>query len=225
MSDMLQFELEDDVAVISLDDGKANACGFAMLNAIMSALERAEQEANAVVLLGRPGVLSGGFDLKVINAGDEAEIKRMLELGVRALMQLYACSKPLVVGATGHAVALGAFILLTGDYRIGSAGDFKIGLNESAIGLNLPTFGFELASARLSKRYLTRAAVMAELYSPAESIDAGFLDEVVSVDGIRKRSIETASRLAALDGPAFANNKLGFRQALINRVVNELESA
>ena len=219
MHDKLIYEQDGEVAVITLDDGKANACGFAMLEAINGAFDRAEAEARAVVLLGRPGVLSGGFDLKVINGGDPGEVVRLLNLGVRTLMRLYGHPQPLITVATGHAVALGAFILLASDYRFGIAGAFKIGLNETAIGLTLPAFGIELAEARLSRRHLTQETLLARLYAPPAAVDVGFLDEVVTGADGRLAAITKARELAALDSGAFAATKQGFRGAAIERVL------
>ena len=222
MSELLNFECDGDIGVITMDDGKANAAGFEMLEAINGALDRAADEARAVILMGRPGILSGGFDLKVIRGGDADEINRMVNLGVRTVMRLYGHPQPVVVAATGHAVALGAFMLLTGDYRVGTQGDFSVGLNETAIGLNLPTFGVRLAEARLSSRYLTQAAISARLYSPTDAVDVGFMDEVVSPGGLRKAAMEKAAELAELDSAAFAHNKAAFRSAMIEEVLNEL---
>jgi enoyl-CoA hydratase len=223
VNNSLNYELDGEVAVITLDDGKANACGFAMLDAINAALDRAQAEARAVLLLGRPGVLSGGFDLKVIKGGDANELDRLLKLGVRTLMRLYGHPQPLVTAATGHALALGALILLASDYRFGVAGEFKIGLNETAIGLSLPAFGVELAEARLSRRHLTQATLLARLYGPAQALDVGFLDEVLASDALRSTAIAKARELAALDATAFAATKHGFRAAAIDRVLAALK--
>ncbi len=219
MNDKLRYEQDGEVAVITLDDGKANACGFAMLDAINAALNRAQADARAVLLLGRAGVLSGGFDLKVINGGDPGELARLLNLGMRTLMRLYGHPQPLVTAATGHAVALGALLLLASDYRFGIAGEFKIGLNETTIGLSLPAFGVELAQARLSRRHLTQATLLARLYAPSQAVDVGFLDEVVTGDDLRLAAMAKARELAALDATAFAATKQGFRGAAIARVL------
>ena len=223
MTDKLNYERVGDVAVITLDDGKANACGFAMLEAIGTALDRARLDARAVALIGRPGVLSGGFDLKVINGGDAAELQRLITLGVRTLMRLYGHPQPVVIGATGHAVALGAFMLLAGDYRVGTAGDYRVGLNETAIGLHLPPFGIELARARLPPQHLTQAAIMARLYAPDEAIEAGFLDEVLAADAVRTTAIAKAQDWSALHAEALAYNKAAFRDDAIARVLAALE--
>ena len=223
MTDKLHYEQVGDVAVITLDDGKANACGFAMLEAIGTALDRARLEARAVALLGRPGVLSGGFDLKVINGGDASEVRRLITLGVRTLMRLYGHPQPVVIGATGHAVALGAFMLLAGDYRIGTTGDYRVGLNETAIGLQLPPFGIELARARLPPHHLTQAAIMARLYAPDEAIEAGFLDEVLAADAVKAAAIAKAQAWSTLHADALAYNKAAFRDDAIARVLAALE--
>ena len=148
----------------------------------------------------------------------------MVTLGVRTLMQIYGCSRPIVTAATGHAVALGAFMLLASDYRFGCAGDFKIGLNETAIGLKLPLFGIELATARLSPRRLSEAAVMAQLYAPDEAVEVGFLDAVAAPEDLRDAVIAKAQEYAKLDAEAFAANKLAFRGAAIDRVLSGLEA-
>lgn len=224
MAGNLSFEVVDDVAVITLDDGKANALGFEMFSLLDDALDQAASQAQATVLLGRPGVLSGGFDLNVIRSGDSVEIEKLLRCGVRMLMKLFGHEQPLVVGTPGHAVALGAFLLLSADYRIGVEGDFKIGLNETAIGLTLPAFGVELARARLSPLYLSRSAIVAELFEPKKAIEVGFLDQVVDdsnllASNLKTISVEKAQSLAPLDSKAYAYNKKAFRGEIIDRVL------
>ncbi len=224
MADNLSFEVVDDVALITLDDGKANALGFEMFALLDDALDQAVSQAQATVLLGRPGVLSGGFDLNVIRSGDPVEIEKLVRCGVRMLMKLFGHEQPLVVGTAGHAVALGAFLLLSADYRIGVDGNFKIGLNETAIGLTLPAFGVELARARLSPLYLSRSAIVAELFEPKKAIEAGFLDQVVDdsnllASNLKTVAVEKAQSLAPLDSKAYACNKKAFRGEIIERVL------
>ncbi len=224
MTDNLSFEIVDDVALITLDDGKANALGFEMFSLLDDALDQAVSQAQATVLLGRPGVLSGGFDLNVIRSGDPVEIEKLVRCGVRMLMKLFGHEQPLVVGTAGHAVALGAFLLLSADYRIGVDGNFKIGLNETAIGLTLPAFGVELARARLSPLYLSRSAIVAELFEPKKAIEAGFLDQVVDdsnllASNLKTVAVEKAQSLAPLDSKAYACNKKAFRGEIIERVL------
>jgi len=222
MSDYANYELVDHVAVITMNDGKANAFGPNMSAAVDGHLDRAADEAKAVVLAGRPGLFSGGFDLKIIRGGDPEAAQAMRLAGTKLMMRLYGLPQPLVIAVTGHAVALGAFCLLTGDYRIGTQGDFRIGLNETSIGMSLPPFGLMLARERLSKRYLTRAAIAATMFSPEEARDAGFLDEIVPADHLREAAIDAAKATLSLDGSAYAMVKQGLRGPSIATVLEDL---
>ena len=223
MPELATYELLDHVAVVTLDDGKANAFSPDMIACVNGLLDRAEDEAKAVLLTGRAGLFSGGFDLRVIR-GDDPEAARNMSLGgARLMMRLYGLPLPLVIAASGHAIALGAFCLLTADYRIGTAGDFRIGLNETAIGMSLPPFGLMLATERLSKRYVTRAAIAATMFSPEEAKDAGFLDDVVAADELKDAGLAAARGFLDLDGSAYAAVKQGLRGDSIAAVLAGLD--
>ncbi len=223
MTELTHYEIIDDIAIVTMDDGKANAFGPNMIAAVNALLDRAADDARAVLLTGRPGLFSGGFDLKVIRSGDAEAAKTMRLAGTRLMMRLYGLPLPLVIAAPGHAVALGAFCLLTADYRVGTAGNFNIGLNETSIGLSLPPFGLMLARERLSKRYLARAAIGATMFSPENAKDAGFLDEVVAVEDLRETALSAARRLIELDGTAYAAVKDGLRGESIATVLAGLD--
>ena len=223
MTDLASYELNDQIAVITLDDGKANAFGPNMIGAVNAMLDRAASEAKVVLFTGRPGIFSGGFDLKVIRGGDPQAAHAMRLGGTRLMMRLYGLPQPLVIAAPGHAIALGAFCLLTADYRVGVDGAFNIGLNETAIGMSLPPFGLMLAKERLSKRYLARAAIGATLFGPSEAKDAGFLDEAVAAEDLRETALAAARRLAELDAAAYAGVKDGLRGEAIAAVLAGLD--
>lgn len=224
MPELANYELADGVAIIAMDDGKANAFSPAMIAAVNDHLDRAEGEAKAVLLSGRPGLLSGGFDLKVIRGDDPDAARAMSLAGARLMMRLYGLPLPLVIAAPGHAVALGAFCLLTADYRLGVDGDFRIGLNETAIGMSLPPFGLMLARERLSKRYVARAAIGATMFLPSEARDAGFLDEVVDADNLRDAALAKARELTELDSSSYAAVKQALRGDAIDAVLAGLGS-
>ena len=222
MAEPATYELIDHVAVVAMDDGKANVFGPDMIAALNTQLDRAAEEAKVVLLTGRAGLFSGGFDLRVIRGDDEHVARKMTRGGARLLMRLYGLPQPLVIASTGHAVALGALCLLTGDYRVGAAGDFRIGLNETAIGLALPPFAAMLAEERLSRRHLARATLGATMFSPEGARDAGFLDEVVLPEKLRDSALDVARQLVDLDGSAFAATKQGMRGASIARILEGL---
>jgi len=204
----LRSELRDGVAIAHLDDGKANAFSHALIAALGDHLDRADAEADAkaVLLAGRPGVLSGGFDLKVMGAGPN-EVHGLVAEGAELFFRLLEFRLPIVAAATGHAVAAGAIVLLAADARIGAAGSFRIGLSEVAISMTLPRFAAQLAHNRLSKRHYLRATAQAELYTPEGAVDAGYLDRVVPAEEVLEASLAEAKRLGELPQPAFGDTK------------------
>jgi len=204
--EVVRYEQRDGIAVLHMDDGKANALSHSAIAELGAALDRAEQEADALVWIGRPGRFSAGFDLSVMRSGGEA-VGALVVAGAELFAQMLAHPKPIVAACSGHALAAGALALLASDRRIGTRGDFKIGLNEVAIGMTLPHFGVEMAQARLSKRHFARAVAQAEIYSPEAAVDAGYLDLSVAAEDLLETAVGEATRLSTLSGPAFAATK------------------
>lgn len=218
MSESVTYGLRNDIATLTMDDGKANALSLAMSNDINAALDRAATEARAVILRGRPGILCGGFDLKLIQGDDATAREAMRSAGMALLNRLFMLPQPLIIACTGHAVAAGGLMLLTGDKRIGTAGTFKIGLNEVAIGRAMPTAGVELARARLTPDAITEALVLAELYGPEDARNIGYLDQVATADEFDDCVTATATTLSMLDTMAFAETKHRLRRPIIDRM-------
>jgi enoyl-CoA hydratase len=212
------ISIENDIALIRMDDGKANAINFAMLDALNAALDKADAEAKAIVLAGREGRFSGGFDLKAFATLGADDVYRLLDGGAELLLRLYGGTLPVVAACTGHAIAMGTFILMACDTRIGVAGDFKIGANETQTGMNLPIFAIEMARARLSAQHLTCAMVQAHIYDPAGAVEAGYLDSIVAPDMLESAALARAAQLAALPGDAYAWNKRAVRKPTLDRI-------
>jgi len=196
MSEQVTYALVGAVAHIAIDDGKANALSHAVLLALNEGLDRAEHEAKAVVLSGRPGRFCAGFDLSVMTAGPDA-VRALVREGGLLMMRLYEFPCPVVVACSGHALAAGAIMLMAADVRIGVQGAFKIGLNEVSIGMPVPIFAAELARDRLSRRHLTAATALATIYDPDGAVDAGYLDTVVEPSTLLNEAIGRADTLAS----------------------------
>ena len=210
----VRYEVRDSVAVMTMDDGKANALSQEMIDALHGCLNRAEHEARAVLLMGREKRLSGGFDLRVITSGPAAA-RTLVTAGAELMLRLYTFPRPVVVACTGHALAAGAILLLVADARIGAEGEFKIGLNEVAIQLTLPVFAMELARDRLSKRHFSAAVTQARIFDPIMAKDAGYLDATVKPEVLFDTALDHARRLAALPDPAFRATKQRERAATV----------
>lgn len=225
MGNIVSYEFEDSAAIIRLDDGKVNAVSYALLSELNAALDRAAADlAKAIAVIGREGKFSAGFDLSEMGKGREAAAN-LLSAGGDMLHRLYTLPVSLVLGVTGHSMAMGALMMLTGDERIGADGPFKIGLNEVKIGMAMPGLGVVLAEDRLERRFLTRAVANAELFTPAEATEVGYLDRVVAPDQVETVAIAMAKTMAeSLDSAALAETKLRLRAktaGALSRVISE----
>lgn len=224
MTEPVTYELEGGIATITLDDGKVNAQSIALLTAVHAAFDRAERDRAVVILTGREGTLSAGFDLKVFTSGDPEALLEMLALGATLAERILSFPFPVVVACSGHALAAGSFLPLAADARIGVEGPFRIGLNEVKIGLTVPWFAIELARQRLAPAHFDRAVVNATIYSPQEAIAAGFLDRVVAPDELRAASREVAATLAELNMDAHAATKLRVRAGALKAIRAAIET-
>lgn len=216
---------ENGISVITMDDGKANAISLDMLEAVSACLDEAEKDGEVLVLTGREGKFSAGFDLKFLATSDGDGVRKLVSGGGKLAMRLFTSRMPVVIASTGHAIAMGAFILLGGDTRISARGAFKVGANETVNGMTLPGFGTELPRARLNPMYLTEALVQARLYTPDEAVPVGWLDRVVEPGELMDTAMATAAALKAIANGAYYRNKLLVRKPAIDAIMPTLEQA
>lgn len=217
-------ERRDGVLVVHLDDGKANALSKQMIGDIVAAIGVAESDdsISAVVLHGREGRFSGGFDLTVMGGNDMNAIIDLVADGGDLVRRLYGASVPIVAACTGHALAAGALMLLGCDVRIGADIPCKIGLNEVAISMVLPDWAITIATDRLSKRHLQRAVATARLTDGHGAVDVGFLDEVMPPDQVLQRALEVAHSFEALDLRAYAGTVQKVRGPVLTEMAEEI---
>jgi enoyl-CoA hydratase len=212
----------DAVTVITMDDGKVNALSPAMFAALNAAFDGAEAAGGPVILTGRPGRFSAGFDLKVLSALND-ESKSLLRSGFEFTHRILSFPRPVVIACSGHAIAMGVFVLLSGDYRIGADGPFKITANEVSLGMTMPHAAVELCRQRLTPAEFSRAILLSEVYSPAEAVHAGLLDQIVPAESLDEAALEVATRLSALSMRAHAATKLRIREASLAAIKAAIE--
>ena len=221
--ELVTYELSDGVATIAMDDGKVNCLSPRMLGELNEALDRAESDRATVLLTGREGRFSAGFDLPLLRAGGEPA-RLMVRAGFELALRVLSFPTPVVIGCTGHAVAMGAFLLLSADVRIGAAGPFRITANEVAIGLTMPRAAVVLCRQRLTPAAFNLAAVMAEVYTPETAVAAGFLDRMVPAAVVRQAARDAAEWVSGLDMAAHAATKLRTRQDVLDALRAAIEA-
>jgi enoyl-CoA hydratase len=223
--DLVQYAVRDRIAHVTIANGKANALSpdvIAQLDAALSRAEDAgEEQVGALLITGSPGMLSGGFDLKVMRSSAEAA-GRLVTDGGALITRLFGSEVPVVIACSGHAVAAGALLLLGADERVGARGAFRIGLIETEIGLVLPRWAAELARERLSPRQLQIATVGAKMYDPDGAEVAGFLDSVVDAARLDEAALDAANRWAKLPRGAYRGQVHMNRGEVLGRLADAI---
>jgi enoyl-CoA hydratase len=220
---LVTYERSDGVATIAMDDGKVNCLSPRMLGELNEAFDRAESEGATVLLTGREGRFSAGFDLPVLRAGG-VPARVMVRAGFELALRVLSFPTPVVIGCTGHAVAMGAFLLLSADVRVGAEGPFRITANEVAIGLTMPRAAVVLCRQRLTPAAFNRAVVVAEVYSPETAVAAGFLDRMVPAAEVGRAARDAAVAASGLDMEAHAATKLRARQDALDALRAAIEA-
>ena len=211
MNEFVTYQPEDNYAIITIKNGKANAISPEVIDGLNLCLDKAVAENKVVILTGQEGVFSAGFDLKVMTKSPESA-KELVTKGSNLSLKMLSFPQPIIIACSGHAIAKGAFLLLSADYRIGVEGDFKIGLNEVMIGMTMHNAGITIAKARLSEVYVNRSVNNAEIYNPKDAEKAGFLDLVVPENHLLPTAVKVAGMFAKLHKKAHAATKLKVRQ-------------
>lgn len=207
----MKYELlEDGIAKISIDNGKANAISLEVATDLIGAFDRAKEEAKAVMICGNPGIFSAGFDLKVLAQGMDAA-QTMLDQGMLMTEKIYSHPQPVITACEGHSVGLGVFIMLAADYRVGAAGEFAIRLPETAINMPFTTIFKVIAKAHITPSHHARAIIQSRPYTPEQAAEIGMLDEIVEPPKVVEQALLRAKELAELPSDQYAVNKLDMR--------------
>jgi enoyl-CoA hydratase len=229
MDARVTYRIENAIATITMDDGRMNAMTAQMLSELNQALDRAVADQAVVLLTGKAGLFAGGdaspggADLRFLAAAGNDAVG-MLRGGFELAERLLSFPTPVVIACTGHALGMGVFLLLAGDYRIGADGAYVIGTNEVAIGMVMPRSAVVICQQRLAPAHFARAVMTAEIYSPAEAVIAGFLDKVVSPARLKREAHAAATRLAKLNMAAYAATKLRAREQTLKALRAAIEA-
>ena len=203
-----QIRSEGEVAIVSLDDGKANALLVPEFKGLEAALDEVKAgPAKACVLTGRTGFFSAGLNLKAMAGMSLDELKALISAMGSAVLKLFLFEKPVVSAVSGHALGAGAMFGFGADVRVFAEGSYKFGLNEVPAGLFVPTFAVELARSAVSSSRITELVVHGRVLSPMEALTMHVAESLHAPDSLIAAAVMRAKALATLSGPGYALTK------------------
>ena len=219
MSTVREEDREGGVRWLVLDRPPANALDESLLEDLLAAVEcaRLDDAVRAVVLTGAGAFFSGGFDLSAPRR-EETGIAVMNESYRGAHRALLALPKPTIARVAGHAIAGGLVLVLACDYRLGSEGDWKLGLNEVAIGASFPKAAIEIVKLRLPHARAAELVLGAGLYPASHAVRLGAVDELLPAADFEAIVASRAARLAAYPREAYAHTKAALCEEALARI-------
>jgi enoyl-CoA hydratase len=206
------------IATIVMNDGKANVMSAPMLNALLAAFDEAERDKAVTVLSARGKHFSGGFDLNVFAKGSGDEQYAMVKAGAELALRILSFPFPVVAACQGNAYPMGAFLIMSSDHRIAAEGDYRIGMNEVAIGITPPRWAIEIARQRLTPACLSRTVATGEMFGPDEAVTAGFFDRLVPAADLERATQEAALAISQIHMANHALAKQRLRGEVIAKV-------
>ena len=220
------FKKEEDISIITLDDGKANVFSSEMSQQVNDCLDQVETEKGCLIITGKEGMFSAGLDLKTIQSGDMEKILDMSSSAFKLLARIFSFPRPVIAACSGHGIALGTFLICCCDYRIGIKGDFMLGANEMRTNMVIPTPILELIKFRVNNSHKYRAVLGAEMYTLEKAKEAGLMDDVVNPENLMQAAMEKAKDLATMGHPSYSLTKELFiaePMSKINEAMREYE--
>ena len=214
------------VRVLTLDRPPANALDETLLTDLGAALDaaRADDAVRALVLTGAGTFFSGGFDLAAPRRDDAAALAlQRLYRDVHAA--LLAFPKPTLAQLGGHAIAGGLVLVLACDYRLGAEGDYKVGLNEVAIGASFPRAALEIVRLRLPHPRAAELLLGAALYPASQATRLGIVDELLPAATLADTVQRRAARMGAFPRAAYAHTKAALVEEAVRRTMGESPDA
>ncbi len=216
------------VRELRLNRPPVNALNMELIAALRKAVEAAPQEGvRALILSGAPGRFSAGLDVPLLLGLDRAAIAALWREFYALLKTLASSPIPIAAAITGHAPAGGTVLPLFCDWRVGTQGDFKLGLSEVQVGIVLPPMILAALRRQVGPRQAERLAVTGALISPQEGLDVGLVDALVGAEHVVSRALEWCQSVLALPAEAMTVTRRYARADLVGLCDNlepELEA-
>ncbi len=220
---MMNTQISDGIAVLTLAHGKVNALDIEFCEALAARFKElaAAPEAKAVVLTANGNAFSAGVNLLRLSEGGADYVRQFMPSLHRCFETVFFYPKPVVAAVNGHAIAGGCVLTCCADRRIMARGTGRIGVTELLVGVPFPVLAFEIMRLAVPLRYLPEAIYSGATYLPDAAVERGLIDELAEPAELVEDACAVAQELAALSPKAFAQTKAQMRQAAAERVARD----
>lgn len=207
---MIEQITHGDFLEIRLSRPPVNALNFELLDALVQAVEQAPSSgAKGIVLSGGAKVFSGGLDVPYLLGCSDAELKACWSRFFDAARAIAGSPVPVVAAIAGHNPAGGCVLALCCDYRVMADGPFRIGLNETQVGLIVPDAIQYLLHRIVGTYRAERMVVAGAMIESRKAFDLGIVDELVAQENVVEAALVWLTGIAKLpQGPMLATRAI-----------------
>lgn len=221
----IHYELDKEIALMTMDDGKVNAMDFLFFDEMGKAMDRLEGDgAKAAIIAGRPGCFSGGLDLKFMPSLSSTDLVAFLDLFARTMLRVFSLPIPTIAVCTGHTIAGGGILAFACDLRFVVDGPYRIQMNEMVTGIPFPSWMLLIGRSTIPAQGLTEIFLHAKTYSPKEAVEKEIFQGLIAKqeDGISFARAQT-EHLKTLNRKAYSLSKERMRASEIEHSLELLK--
>jgi enoyl-CoA hydratase len=215
---MIRVDRRNDVTVVHLEHGKANALDIELCHGLQATFGELAQETPAVVLTGGRRMFSAGVDLPRLLDGGAEYVEEFLDALCAFCEGIFSFPRPLVAAVNGHAIAGGCVLACLADRRLMAEGRGRIGVTELLVGVPFPAAAFEVMRFAVPPRHLVEVLYSGNAYQPAEALERGLIDEVVPSEELLDRAVEAAAKMGQTAPSAFRITKAQIRRPFVEEM-------
>jgi enoyl-CoA hydratase len=214
---VIELTEQGGVAVMRLDDGKANAMSLEFCEALTARFADLSS-SRAVVLTGTGHIFSAGVDLLRLSEGGAPYVHKFLPALCTMFAAVFSHAAPVVAAINGHAIAGGCVLACAADRRLMAREGGRIGVTELLVGVPFPPVAMEIMRDATAPQLFAEAILSGATFTPVEALARGWVHKVVEPPALLERAVEAANALAALPPKAFALSKRQIRQPALQRM-------
>lgn len=213
MAERITVEDRDQATIVTMQDGKVNALSRDFLGELGAKLEKACAQERPVILTGSGGYFSAGLDLKEVPTLDEEGLRDLLERFKGAVKPILKAPVPVIAAIDGFAIAGGAIIALSCDYRVATP-EAEIGATELQVGIPFPPTDLDLFTGRLPTRTIRRTILNPNRSKGEQALELGWVDELAddAVDG----ALAASQTLGGTNPAAFQDLKAQLNAPIVS---------
>ena len=216
---MIQIDQHEDIAVVRMEHGKANAIDTELFMALANSLDEIQSSsAKGIVLTGSGRIFSAGVDLFRLLEGGVEYTRSFLDVLHDGFMKLFTFPKPVIAAVNGHAIAGGCIMVQACDYRLMAEGRGTIGVPERVVGVPFPTSAMETLRFAVPSQHLQELVYRGKTYDVQTALKMGLVDEVVAESELIETAVKLAGQMGHAASGTFQMTKEQLREPVITRI-------